>query len=270
MLMPETSRKPFGPIRDDYAFFQQHSTEAEADIRAYVPHIHRLSMGDTPIRMLDFGCGDGGFTAAFLVRSRFPQERLWLSLVEPDATYLQQAVDRLQVCTSHPVCAWSVLPPHLHACFDLILVNHVLYYVPDLEGTLSTLLRALATPGLFLTAMAGRDNALAQFCLRCFDVIGKPFPYQTATDCAVALARLGEAYCTEEVHYECVFPDTEENRLRIGRFLMGSDYDTIPRQVLLEGFDSYAHAGQIAMQPVHQHFIVRRQGQGRELLAEQA
>jgi hypothetical protein len=46
----------------------------------------------------------------------------------------------------------------------------------------------------------------------------------------------------------------------MGRFLLGSDYDAIPRQALLAGFDPYAHAGQITMQPVHQHFIVRRQG----------
>lgn len=270
MRMPETSRKHFGPIRDDYAFFQQHSTEAEADLRAYVPHLHRLSMGDTPIRMLDFGCGDGGFTAEFLARSRFPQERLRLSLVEPDATYLHQAVNHLQDFTPRPVHAWPALPPHLHTGFELILANHVLYYVPDLEGTLSALLRALATPGLFLTAMAGRDNTLAQFCLRCFDMIGKPFPYRTATDCAVALAHLGEAYDTEEVQYEFVFPDTAESRLRIGRFLLGSDYHAVPRQALLESFDPYVQGGQIIMQPVHQHFIVRRQAQEKELPVELA
>jgi trans-aconitate 2-methyltransferase len=267
--MPETSRKHFGPIRDDYAFFQQHSTEAEEDLRAYVPHLHHLSMGDTPIRMLDFGCGDGGFTAEFLLRSRFPQERLWLSLVEPDPTYLHQAADRLQAYTSHPVCAWSALPPHLHAGFELILANHVLYYVPDLKATLAALLRALATPGLFLIAMGGLDNTLAQFCLRCFEVIGKPFPFRTAADCEVALAHLREAYGKEDVHYACVFPDTEESRLSMGRFLLGSDYHAVPRQALLQGFDPYVHAGQVAMQPVHQHFIVRRPGQWREVLAEQ-
>jgi SAM-dependent methyltransferase len=265
-----TSRKHFGPIRDDYAFFQQHTTEAEADLRAYAPHIHRLSRGDTPIRMLDFGCGDGGFTAQFLVWSRFPPERLWLSLVEPDAPSLQQAVVRLAAFTSHPVRAWSALPPHLHACFELILVNHVLYYMPDIEGTLSTILHALATPGLFLTAMAGRANALAQLCLRCCEVIGKPFPFWTAEDCEAALARLGEIYCMEEVHYELVFPDTAENRLRIGRFLLGSDYHAVPRQALLQCFDPYSHAGRVVMPPVHKHFVVWRQAQGRELPADQA
>jgi hypothetical protein len=121
-------------------FFQQYSTEAEADLCAYAPHLHGLSMGHSPIRMLDFGCGDGGFAAEFLGRSRFPQERLWLSLVEPDASY------------------W--------------------------------------------------------------------------------------------------------------RFLMGRKYHAIPRQALLECFDLYSHAGQIAMQLVHKHFMVRRPAIGRVLLEE--
>ena len=64
--MQHTSRKAFGPIRDAYAFFQRHTTETEADIRAYLPHLLAVTMGDQPIRMLDFGCGDGAFTAALL------------------------------------------------------------------------------------------------------------------------------------------------------------------------------------------------------------
>ena len=162
------------------------------------------------------------------------------------------------------------LPAHLHACFDLVMANHVLYYVPNLHGTLSALLRTLDTPGLFLAAMAGRANTMAQFCLRCFDLIGKPYPFHTSEDCETALAGLGEAYCTEDVHYELVFPDADENRLSMGRFLMGDDFHAVPRRAMLQCFDPYAHAGQITMQLVHKHIILRRQVQGRELLEARA
>jgi len=256
--MSETSSKHFGSIRDDYAFILQHSTEAEADLRAYAPHLHGLAMGDESYRMLDFGCGDGSFTAKFLVQSRWLPERLWLAIVEPDATYRQQAVDRLQAFTPHPVQAWPEPPLHLNACFELILANHVLYYVRDLKGTLSAILHALATPGLFLAAMAGRANALAQFSRRCFDMLGKPFPFKTSEDVEIALAGLGEDYGAEEVHYELVFLDAEEHRLSMGRFLMGRDFDAVLRRVILAGFDPYSNAGKIAMQVVRKHFIVRR------------
>jgi SAM-dependent methyltransferase len=256
--MSQTSSKPFGPIRDAYAFFQQHATETEADIRAYLPHIHDMARGDSPLRMLDFGCGDGGFTAALLGSLCLPPERLRLTLVEPDDVYRHQAGEQLQLYSTQPVQAWPALPPHLHACFDLVMANHVLYYMPDLHGRLLALLGALATPGLFLTAMAGRVNAMTQLCQQCFDLLGKPFPFHTAEDCEATLAGLGEAYGTENVHYELAFPDTEENRLCIGRFLLGGDFHTVPRPALLQCFDPYAHAGQIAMQLVHQHFIVQR------------
>jgi SAM-dependent methyltransferase len=190
--------------------------------------------------------------------------------VEPNATYYQQAVDRLQAFTPHTVQAWPALPLHLNTCFELILANHVFYFVPDLKGALSDILRALATPGLFLTAVAGRANSLAQFCRRCFDLIGKPFPVWTCEDFEAALASLGEAYGTEDVHYELVFPDAEGNRLSLGRFLMGSDYDAVPRRAILEGFDPYSNAGKIVMPLVHKHFMVRRHVRGKELLEGEA
>jgi SAM-dependent methyltransferase len=268
--MSQTSSKPFGPIRDAYAFFQQHATATEADIRAYRPPIHGVVLGNSPLRLLDFGCGDGGFSAALLGSLCFPPARLRLALVEPDDVYRHQAVEQLQPYSTQPVRAWPALPPHLHACFDLVVANHVLYYVPDLDGTLLALLGALANPGLLLAAMAGWANALAQICLHCFDVLGKPFPFHTAEDCEAALVKLGEAYSTENVQYDLVFPDAAENRLTMGRFLLGGDVHAVPRPALLQCFAPYAHAGQIAMPIVHQHFIVRRCGQGRELPATDA
>src|SRR5262249_5667574 len=141
-----------------------------------------IATGDQPIRMLDFGCGDGQFTAALLSRVSWPPARLQLALVEPDDVYRHQAVARLQPYTTQPVRAWSALPPSPQACFDLVLAHHVLYYVPDLDSTLVALLRALATPGLFLTAMAGQRGTLAQWGQQCFAWLGQPYPYHTAED----------------------------------------------------------------------------------------
>src|SRR5215475_5604948 len=93
--MSQTSSKPFGPIRDAYAFFQQHATETEADIRAYLPHIHGMALRDSPVRVLDFGCGDGGFTAALLGSLCLTPERPPLALVAPDGVYQPMAVERL-------------------------------------------------------------------------------------------------------------------------------------------------------------------------------
>ena len=114
--MQHTGRKAFGPIRDAYAFFQQHATETEADIRAYWPHLQAVEAGDQPIRMLDFGCGDGAFTAALLDHAAWLPARLQLALVEPDDVYRHRAVARLQAYTTQPVLAWPALPAQLRSC----------------------------------------------------------------------------------------------------------------------------------------------------------
>jgi SAM-dependent methyltransferase len=265
--MQHTSRKPFALIRDAYAFFQQHATETEADIRAYLPHLPTVATGDQPIRMLDFGCGDGQFTAALLGRVLWPPARLQLALVEPDEVYRHQAVARLQPYTTQPVHAWSALPPPVQACFDLVLANHVLYYVPDLDGMLAVLLRALATPGLFLTAMAGQRSTFAQWCQQCFAGLRQPYPFHTAEDLEGALARQGVAYGKEDVHYDLIFPDTAEHRLTVMRFLLGSAYHDVSQPTMLALFDPYAQDGQIiAMRLVHEHFMVQRQAAGGEAL----
>jgi trans-aconitate 2-methyltransferase len=255
-MSPSTS-KDFGTIRPDYAFFQRHATEAEADLGTYAPHVRALTARGGPVRVLDFGCGDGGFTAEFLARSGLPPVRLSLALVEPEGVYREQAVERLQPLTPHPVQAWPALPPGLADCFDLVLANHVFYYVPDLDGTLAAVLQALAASGLFLTAIAGQRNTLIQFWNRCFALIGKPVPFHTAEDVAAALSRLGERYATQDVPYQLAFPDSEENRLTLLRFLLGSYFPEVPRPAMVALFDPYARGGTVRMELVHEHFLVR-------------
>src|SRR5215813_5071187 len=116
--MRVTSSKNFGPIRDDYLFFEEHATEAAEDLHAYMLHVHALVTQSGPIRMLDFGSGSGRFAGQFLALARFPRERLWLSLVEPEEGYRRQALAHLQPFTAHPVQAWPVLPPDLEGVLE--------------------------------------------------------------------------------------------------------------------------------------------------------
>ena len=139
------------------------------------------------------------------------------------------------------------------------MANHVLYYVPDLDGTLATLRRALAPSGLFLAAMAGQRSTFAQWCQQCFSWLGQPYPFHTAEDMEGVLIRQGVRYNKEDVHYTLGFPDVEENRLTVMRFLLGSAYHDVSRQAMLALFEPYAQDGQIAMHLLHEHFMVRHQ-----------
>ncbi len=255
--MTSTSTKEFGPIRSDYTFFEDHANEAAEDVRAYMPHVQPLATANRPIRMLDFGCGEGRLLLRFLESAEFPSENLSLSLVEPDDVYRRQAVERLQPLTTHPINAWPEIPSELGARFDLVLANHVFYYVSNLDDVVATIHGALAPSGLFLAAIAGPRNTLIQFWNHCFALIGKPVPYNTAEDFELALERQKVVYCKEEVQYELAFPDAEENRLSICRFLMGSYYPEVPRQAMVDLFNPYALDGKIAMSITHEHFVVR-------------
>jgi trans-aconitate 2-methyltransferase len=253
--MPDPS-KDFTPIRGDYEFFAENSTEAEADLDAYAERLRSFDPPAGPGRMLDFGCGPGSFTARFLDRLGWDDQRLDLALVEPSAAYRRQAVERLGATTVRPLRAWDGLPPGTERAFDLILSNHVLYYVPDLGATLDRIVRALDRRGLFLAAIAGRDNALVDLWFRGFPLIGRPVPYHIAEDVEAALAGLGAVFERREVGYELIFPDTEGNRLKILRFLFGDHLAGLPGAELLGLFEPYVSEGRVEMRTGNVQYYV--------------
>jgi trans-aconitate 2-methyltransferase len=241
------ARKDFTPIQEDYAFFESHSTEAESDLGAYAERLAAFEVPDGPLRMLDFGCGPGTFTARFLERVGWRGERLELALVEPATAYREQAVARLSALTERPIRDWEELPAGVAREFDLILSNHVLYYVSDLEGVIRGIVGALAPGGVFLTAIAGRDNGLVEFWIRGFARIGRELPYHTAEDVENVLEGLGRKFERREVRYRLSFADSEENRMKILRFLFGEHLGELPREDVLEYFEPYVSGGRVEM-----------------------
>jgi hypothetical protein len=123
----------------------------------------------------------------------------------------------------------------------------VLYYVPDLSGTIERILAAMAPGGRFVTAIAGRDNALVDFWFRSFPMIGMEVPYHTAEDVEATLTARGRAFRRQDVRYELTFPDSEPNRLAILRFLLGEYLPRMPRREVLELVEPYNQGGRIVV-----------------------
>jgi trans-aconitate 2-methyltransferase len=255
--MSKNPEKDFGPIADDYAFFENHATEAEQDARAYVERLGSIVPTEGPLRMLDFGCGSGTFTARFLKRVGWSPERLRLTLVEPVASARRQAVERLAGFTAVPAAESATLPAGLFACCDVVLANHVLYYVPDLRSQLARLIDALSPAGVFVCAIAARTNALIEFWIAGFRLLGREIPYNTSEDVETALKELGADYQKQQVAYELTFPDTQENRMRIIRFLLADHLAQLPHRPLLELFDQHSHSGRIEIRTASDHFTIR-------------
>jgi trans-aconitate 2-methyltransferase len=256
--MGKDPAKDFGPIADDYAFFETHATEAAEDARAYVEQLAGFVPAEGPIRMLDFGCGSGAFTLRFLRQAGWPGTRLRLTLVEPVDSARRQAGARLAACSDYPVVDLQALPGGTKNSFDVVLANHVLYYVPALPAHLAGLTDAVTPEGVFLTAIASRANALIEFWIAGFHSLGREVPYNTSEDVEAALQQSGAVYQKEEVPYELAFPDTEANRMRILRFLLADHLARMPHRPLLDLFDRYASSGRIRIQTASEHFTIRR------------
>jgi trans-aconitate methyltransferase len=248
--------KDFGPIAEDYAFFEQHATEAEQDARAYVQRLAGLLPAGGAIRLLDFGCGAGNFTVRLLGQAGWPPARLWLTLVEPVESQRHQAVTRLAGYTEHPVVDSAALPDAAVPRFDIVLANHVLYYVPELRTQLARLIGALSPAGVFVTAIAARSNALIEFWVAGFRSLGREVPYNTSEDVEAALRTLGTVYQKQEVAYDLTFADTEVNRMCILRFLLAEHLAQMPPRPLLDMFDRYAHVGRIEIRTTCDHFTI--------------
>jgi trans-aconitate 2-methyltransferase len=249
--------KDFTPIQDDYEFFATHSTEPSSDLDAYFDRLRSHALPAGPVRMLDFGCGPGTFTARFLERLALGGDRLNLSLVEPSDAYRRKAVERLKSSTVHPLLAWAGLPTDTSEAFNLILSNHVLYYVSELETSLDRLVRALSPGGLFLTTIAGRHNTLVDFWFQGFPLLGKSVPYQTAEDVEAALVRLGHAFERKVVEYSLSFQDKEGNRLKILHFLFGEHLADLPRNEVLDFFKPHVTDGRVEIHTNDVQFYVR-------------
>jgi SAM-dependent methyltransferase len=258
-LMNKNPAKDFGPIADDYAFFETQSTEPEEDSRAYVEQLGPIVPKEGAIRILDFGCGSGTFTARFLQQAGWPAARLRLTLVEPVESARRQAVARLARFSQPPIVDSAALRADAAGSFDVVLANHCLYYVPQLEVHLAALIAGLSTAGVFVTAIAPRSNALIEFWTRGFGLLAREIPYNLSEDIASSLERLGIAFERRQVPYELVFPDTEDNRMRIIRFLLAEHLAMMPRRPLLDLFDQHAESGSIKIRTACDHYTIRPQ-----------
>jgi SAM-dependent methyltransferase len=261
LRLSKNPAKDFGPIADDYAFFEAHATEAEQDARAYVERLAPTVPAEGPIRLFDFGCGSGTFTARFLQQANWPAARLQLTLVEPVESTRRQAVARLAPFSGHPIADSATLPEGTNGRFDVVLSNHVLYYVRDLKSQLAALIDALSPTGVFVTAIAARDNALIEFWTNAFRLLGREIPYHISEDVEAALQQLGATYQKQAIAYELAFPDTHENRMRILRFLLADYLPQLPDRPLLNLFDRHANAAQIKIGTSCDHVTIsaRRQ-----------
>lgn len=245
---PPESKKAFSDIRDDYTFFERHSTESQAVTAALHPLILKALNSSTPIHLLDFGSGPGGFTEQLLKKLDLSPESLILTLVEPDLTYLEQAQLRLQKYSATPITASTRIETIAFSSADVIITNHVLYYVSNIESTLKELLFRLKPNGTLFATMASEDNALIKGWSHCFSVHSEAVPYFRLNDLIKILNKMGLRYEQYGLISEVTFVDTLEYRTSLLRFLTGTHYkNLLKKEEMLIFLDAYKVDGIIKM-----------------------
>lgn len=248
--------KDFGQIEDDYAFFMSNSTESESDVEEYLRQLDENVVSNESLHLFDFGCGTGEFTHLLLEKLNLPREQLRLSLLEPVTHQRDDAVRRLAAFSSQPIDAYSTPESAPSASFDVVVANHVLYYVEDLHNTLEKLLRLLRPGGRLLTAIAGKKNVLIQFWQVGFELLGRPIPYYVSEDVEATLLEKGIRFQKSQAPYQLRFPDTVENRSRILRFLFGEFLIEISQERLLTLFDPYVDGDHIQIVTESDHYSI--------------
>ncbi|MEM9657930.1 MAG: methyltransferase domain-containing protein [Planctomycetota bacterium] len=233
-----------------------HATEAECSLAAIGPALRRFARARESISFLDFGCGAGEFSEQVFSSMQCPKRALSIALIEPAQPLRETASARLARFSERPIVAASSLDDSLPAPFDLILSNHALYYVEDLDTTIHGLLASMRPNGSMFVSIAGWDNALLQIWKSGFAQLNRPAPYYAAENVAAVLGRRGIAYARERVAYELRFSDSIENRMKILRFLFAEHLAEMSIDALLAEFDRYVADRNVVMQPYNEHFAI--------------
>lgn len=233
---------------DDYAFFLTHSDEPTRCRDAVVRELEvwREAEPHRPIRLMDFGCSRGEFLRGVLERGRLDPGSLALTLVDVDVSALEAARREVAAFSTVRIDA-DVAPPGGRE-FDVILSNHVLYYVPDLAQTLRRLMNAVADGGLALLTLGGRDNQLCRLWQHVFDAVGEPVPFYLAPDVERELSEIPVRFTKSEIRSVLEFDDTAENRARIARFVFGPHFQRFGPERILPHFDAWSADGRIVME----------------------
>ena len=247
--------KSFAAIHDDYAFFEAHASEVEGTLSAWLPLVRdRWSA----LHALDFGAGSGSFSSTFLEEAAFPTESFELTIVEPDPGFRSQALQALQRFSQRPVQAWPLLDRDLEPTFDLIFSHHVLYYVPHLQETVRRLVEALKPKGRLLIVQGGGGNGLNQLVWAAFRLIGEKAPYNYSEDTQTVLRDLGVEVRLQTVRSTVEFPDNENNRWKILRFLLGEHLAKLTSEQALSLYEPFLKGGKVRFESADELFIVDR------------
>lgn len=232
--MGHKNKNTFESILNDYDFFVQHSNESEMNRLALRERIRARGQSEAK-NILDFGCGSGQFLSD-LVQSIFaPEAELDICLVEPSASYRSSAEKAFSNRPNVKISVWEEFDATRRKRYDLILSNHVLYYIKDLKDLFARFFRAAHPTTQILITMGSDNNALNEILKSACHLIDSPAPNKSAEDLTEYLQQEEISFKTTYVESHLEFSDLPTHRDQVLRFILGphaSEFETLPRELL--------------------------------------
>ena len=237
--------KSFQSIQDDYDFFEACVNEISRTISLWKPTLWELGRQHSSLRVLDFGCGSGSFTALALACLDREPEEIELTLLEPAGAALERALIRFQERPLGALKSCSDIEALPRQTFELILSHHVFYYVPELDQVLRRLKERLAPGGLFLTAIAGDRSGPGLLQDEALKLAGLSSPYRSGLEVREIFLKHFPNMKLVPYATELLMPDSRDNREAILRFLVGEFREKIPWSRALSIFDPDSDGKQV-------------------------
>jgi ubiquinone/menaquinone biosynthesis C-methylase UbiE/glycosyltransferase involved in cell wall biosynthesis len=127
-------------------------------------------------KVLDIGCGMGGFTRA--VRKRFPKNEIWGTDISHEAIDFCRETDRSIFYANHPVENTDNFEQHY---FDLITIQHVLEHFEDIESIIIKMRKLVKLNGKIIIVLPIDDYEWKEHpkvwqMTDVYSMVGKYFP----------------------------------------------------------------------------------------------
>ena len=196
----------------------------ERMIHTWLGSVHPLQMGRR-LQVLDAGCGDG---INLVGLARIAEANGWSAdLVGVDYNPLRTGRAGQRGPGAHIVEASLHQLPWRGGVFDVVLCNHVLEHVPDLDAVLSELHRVLGVRGLFIAGVPNEGCLMGRLRNRVLQrSIGRTTDHVhffTAATFAAVIARAGFINVRverETFFFPCSYANVVCSEFRTGHALM--------------------------------------------------
>lgn len=230
-------KKDFGKIENEYDFFVRNCDEQINNLRDLRDILNGLTDKDN-ISILDYGGGDGDFLSKLINKSASYNE---IIMLEPCSNYKKCAINNLNPHKVSFVKRLKDVPTNLK--FDLIIANHVLYYVNDLSKTIFSLTKLLNTDGKLVINLANKNNETAAMTHFFFSKINKPNPFYFFEDVECYCSNRNIKQISKISNSTLKFEISDNNIISIAKFIFGDYYKQFKEHELIEYMKRFKDGG---------------------------